>query len=268
MCPGSSLKPRVILAVSAIVLAATIYILFVHTPPGPRTLRDFDPDRTAALELDMWQAYYQRRNVRLFTDLVVLLREQYRYTWARAALAGLYLARAASNFAELRGGYDQVLPDLTSAYAMARDWTKGGFNPREVAAAELSWWVARRLADQNSAEEVGRLIAAEYALLYEAPVDLLDEAGLLRARAAKLRDAGGDHADWPAVGVLLRDSYRSLASALGGVGSGPQVSFRRSLSSVRPIRQSTIVQATSARPALALFAWSCPRLSGRRGGEP
>lgn len=207
-----ALRPAIL--VPSVAAAALVYALFAHTPPGPRTLRDFDPDRTAALELDMWQAYYQQRNVRLFADLVVLLREQYRYTWARAALGGLYLARAASNFAELRGGYNQVLPDLTSAYAMARDWTEGGFDPRAVAAAELSWWVARRLDGENSAEQVGRLIAAEYSLLYETPVDLVDEAGLLRARAAKLRDAGGDRADWPAVGGLLRDSYRSLSVAL------------------------------------------------------
>ena len=33
---------------------------FFATPPGPRSLRAFDPDRTAALELDMWQAYYAK----------------------------------------------------------------------------------------------------------------------------------------------------------------------------------------------------------------
>jgi hypothetical protein len=208
------MKRRRVLIVAAVVALAAIYAVFIHTPAGPRTLRDFDPDRLAQLELDMWQAYYQRENVRLFKDLLISLREQYRYTWARAALGGLYLARAASNFAELRGGYDQVLPDLTSAYMMARDWTDGRFNPRDVASAELSWWVARRLPDQNSAEQVGRLIAAEYALLYEVPVERVDESGLLRARAAKLRDAGGDHADWTAVGSLLRDSYRGLAAAL------------------------------------------------------
>jgi hypothetical protein len=34
---------------------------------------------------------------------------------------------------------------------------------------------------------------------------------LLRARAAKIRDAGGAHADWEEVQRLLTESYEKLA---------------------------------------------------------
>jgi len=207
-------RRRVIfVALLLIGLVLTRQIFFV-TPPGPRSLRVFDPDRTAALELDMWQAYYAKAKFRLFKDLVTMLHEQNRYPWAKATIAGFHLARAAATFGDARGDYERVLPDLEGAYEMEKDWVHAGFDPKAVARAELAWWVARRMPGQNSAEQVGRLIAEENALLYEVPVDRVLEASTLRARAGKLRDDGGEHADWATVGQLLTESYRKLHAAV------------------------------------------------------
>jgi hypothetical protein len=52
-----------------------IYGLFISVPAGPRDVRVFDPDRIATLEVSMWKAYYDKRNVALFSDLVTLSRE-------------------------------------------------------------------------------------------------------------------------------------------------------------------------------------------------
>jgi hypothetical protein len=205
-----------LLLLSVILLLAGFYLLFLRTPPGPRSLRVFDADRMAHLELDMWQAYYRRENVRLFRGLVTMLHEQYRYSWAKAIVAGFHLARAARTFGDARSGYERVLPDLERAYGIARDWTSAGFDPAAVAKAELAWWVARRVPGQDSPEQVGGLIADEYALLYEAPRAAVLEAAVLRARAGKLRDEGGDQADWPRVSQLLIESYRSLHTAVNG----------------------------------------------------
>ena len=197
-----------------VVLVAAVYGIFLATPEGPRSLRAFDPDRTAELELDMWQAYYAGRNVRLFSDLVTLNHDQYRYTWARAAHAGFHLARAASTFAKIRSDYDQVLPDLERAYSIAKDWTSARFDPKAVARAELAWGVARRVPGQDSPEQVGGLIADLNALLYDVPRERVLEASILRARAGRLRDEGGPRANWPEVGHLLHDSYRALHAAV------------------------------------------------------
>ncbi|HEY7476081.1 MAG TPA: hypothetical protein VH679_13775 [Vicinamibacterales bacterium] len=197
-----------------VVLAAAFYGVFIATPEGPRSLRAFDPDRTADLELDMWQAYYSGRNVRLFTDLVTLNHEQYRYTWARASQVGYHLARAASTFAKIRSDYEQVLPDLEAAYAIAKNWTQARFDPKAVARAELAWWVARRTPGQDSPEQVGGLIADLNALLYDVPRDRVLTASVLRARAGRLRDEGGERADWAEVGRLLKESYRALHAAV------------------------------------------------------
>src|SRR5262249_45074013 len=155
------------------------------------SLRTFDPDRVASLEADMWQAYYRKQNIRLFRDLIVTLHEQYKFSWAGALTTGFYLARAATSFATLTTNYDRVIPDLEQAFARVRAATDGQFEPSAVAQAELAWWVARRIPGQNSAEQVGRLIAAENALIFNAPIEVVLEPSVLRARAGKLRDDGG-----------------------------------------------------------------------------
>jgi len=107
--------------IAAVVLAAVVgWGLFVQTPPGPRSIREFDADRIASLEIDLWRAYYDKRNVRLFILLAELLREQRRYPWAKAVTEGFYLARPAARFARMKGEYDAVLPDLNTRTAWRR----------------------------------------------------------------------------------------------------------------------------------------------------
>jgi hypothetical protein len=197
-----------------VVLAMGVYLLFFLTPSGPRSLREFDPDRTAALEVDMWQAYYKGENVRLFRGLVALTHEQFRYSWARALQASFHLGRAAARFAKMRSDYATVLPDLEAGYTIARDWTNETFDPKAVAKAELAWWVARRMPGENSPENVGGLIADENALLYRVPRERVLEASVLRARAGRLRDDGGENADWAEVSRLLVQSFRALHAAI------------------------------------------------------
>jgi hypothetical protein len=143
-----------------------------------------------------------------------MLHEQYRYSWATASIEGFHLARAAATFGDLRSGYEVVLPDLTAAYATARQWTGASFDPQAVARAELAWWVARRVPDSSSVEQVGRLMADEYALLYETTPDVVRPAALLRAQAGALRDQQPAQPDWGRIGRLLRESYQELSDAL------------------------------------------------------
>jgi hypothetical protein len=201
-------------AIGAVVAAAIFFA--ARAPSGPRSLREFDADRLAELEVQMWQAYYAKDELRLFRLLTTLLHEQNRYSWLRASQAAFHFARAAAAFGEARGGYANVLPDLERGYAITREWTGAGFDVSAVARSELAWWVARRTRSDRAPARVGALLADEYALLYQAPVELVSEAALLRAEAGALRDKGGARADWPAVHGLLVRSYRSLYAGLHG----------------------------------------------------
>jgi hypothetical protein len=205
-------------SIAALVILAA-FAGYVATPPsGPRSMRHFDADRMANLELRMWQAYYAKEKVRLFRLLVTMLHEQYRYSWAIATVEGFHLARAAATFGDAKDHYDVVLPDLEAAYGRAKTWMHAGFDPRAVARAELAWWVARRIPGRNSAAQVGSLMADEYAMLYDAP---RERVALVRAEAAALRDAEAPSPDWNTIGGLLRESYRELLAALTSVNAGP-----------------------------------------------
>ena len=198
----------------AVAAAAAVHLVALDSPPGPRALRAFDPERIAALEVEMWQAYYAKARLRLFRLLVTMLHEQYRYTWLRSWQSGYHLARAAVVFGDARSDYQRVLPDLERSYSIAKDWTGAHYDPAAVARAELAWWVARRSPAESAPEDVGRLIAEEYALLYEVPRERVLPAAVLRAQAGDLRDRGGAQADWPEVSRVLHESYRSLHEAL------------------------------------------------------
>jgi hypothetical protein len=210
---ASFMRRRITLAFAAIVMAAVAYVLF-HPPAERGSMRHFEPSRLANLETRMWQAYYEKQNIRLFSLLVVMLREQYHYSWAISVREAFHLARAAATFGNARSNYEQVLPDLEAAYTMVRDWEGARFDPRDVARAELAWWVARRIPGENAPEHVGAIIAEEYALLYEVPAPSVESAGVLRAQAGALRDAQASAPDWPVIESLLVRSYSDLHRAL------------------------------------------------------
>jgi hypothetical protein len=211
------------MVIVVVMLAAVYWAVVVRAPAGTRSLRAVDADRLAELEVGMWQAYYAKEKFRLFRLLVVMLREQYHYSWQTAVRAAWHLARAAATFCDSTGDYDRVLPDLEAGYTIARDWTGAGFDPAAGARAELSWWTARRDPASGSGAQKNRVVAARmtelYALLYEAPAARVAEAARLRVDAADLRDRGADAADfdrdrrgvdWQGTSYLLHQSYRSL----------------------------------------------------------
>ncbi len=219
-------RGRVVIVV--VVLAAIYWAVAVRAPSGTRSVRAFDPDRLAQLEAGMWQAYYAKERFHLFRLLVVMLREQYHYSWQKAVVAGFHLARAAATFGDATGDYERVLPDLEAGYAIARDWTGASFDPAAVARAELSWWTARRDPASGAGAQKNRVVGERmtelYALLYGAPRERVAEAARLRVEAADLRDRGADAADfdrdergvdWKGVSFLLHQSYRSLHDAVG-----------------------------------------------------
>ncbi len=206
------------LVVAAVVVG---WLAFVQAPAGPRALAAVDADRLAELEVGMWQAYYAKDKFRLFRLLVVMLREQYHYPWAKAAHVAFRWARAAATFGDATGDDDRVLPDLTAGYAIARDWLHAGFDAAAAARAELSWWTARRDPASGTGAQKNAVVAARmtelYAMIYEAPADRVAEAARLRVEAADLRDRGaepGASVDWRGVSWLLHQSYRSLHAAL------------------------------------------------------
>lgn len=171
----------------------------------------FDPERIAAGEVGMWQSYYGGRRLRLFGQLLAMLRRQFGLSWFEAFRIGHLLARSAMRFKDVWEGYEAVaLPDLTAAYERIRRATGRGFDPAAMARAELAWWVARRTPGDKAPEVVGQRIGELYATFYERQSPDYEQAGLLRAQAAYLRDQQEDQADWGQIRAMLVESYRLL----------------------------------------------------------
>jgi hypothetical protein len=187
----------------------------LKAPPGARNGLDFDPEQLAALEVDMWRAYAADENIERFKLLTIMLREQYDYPWSKAVRAALYTTSAVASFEGSRGGYyEAVLPDLVAARTVARDWTSGSYDSAAVARAELVWWTALRNPDKNGLENMTRLIAAEYGLIYGTSPRMVYRSAQLRAQAEMMRDAGNGEPDWDEIGRLLHASYAQLLAAV------------------------------------------------------
>lgn len=169
-------------------------------------------------ETIMWQAYYEGNRARLALETITLLRRHYGLPAHDAVQIADKLAEAAIAFSQTRTDYDQlVLPALIEAYVLIQTATSEDFDPQAAARADLDWWVARRTPGQQSSREVGRRITALYEILYGYPHPAFTDAGLYRARAAQIRDRGGQNADWAEVERLLLEGYRHL---LQGVQAG------------------------------------------------
>ena len=193
----------------------------------------FDADRLATLETRMWKAYYRRQPARLFGWLMLALREQAGVRWPTALIASLLLTRAAAGFARTppgagRAEYDRFAPDIGRAYR--RLGLPETVDAEEVARRELRWWVVRREIGLAAGEAAGEAITRLYAAIYGVPESTVAEAGRLRGLAAEVRDRSADtdpegptgpgRAYWPEVARLLRDSYRSLKTAVSDPPAG------------------------------------------------
>src|SRR5438045_2495782 len=209
---------RIIALVLALVICAVLYDLFF---PHTTHLREFDPDEVARLETAMWRSYYEKQRVRLFNQATELLRTQYHMTPVKSNLVAYYAANAAFVFKQgkQRADYEKALPDLVKFYGAIRRMSDIPFDVDRTARLELEWWIIHRQRTQHSPGDLDKALAELQAEIYRVPVDRLTEHGRLRAEAMTIRDdkaeAGGvTEEDWNRINELLRQSWRSLASAL------------------------------------------------------
>jgi hypothetical protein len=205
-------RPFRLLMIAA--LAMLIYMGFFAVPGNMRSETAFNPDELAARELAVWQSAQARDEFGTLLNTTLMLREQYRYPWARAGQASYYLGRATVQFVDFRTRFERVLPDLEDAAAVEKSWRQARFDPKVVARAQLNWMATSRMPTLNNTEDVAALMAEEYGLRYDLDPGNFLTAATYRAEAIKVRDESKVDPDWPTIKRLLVESYRSLHQSI------------------------------------------------------
>ena len=184
-----------------------------------RSLRAFDQDRIAKLDLRMWRAYYGHNFARLFFLLVALVRVQFGLNYVRAVQAAFLAASAAIDFRINKGHEDQakILRKLTRFSKLVSEYSLERFDFKKVAELELNWWFIDRYPERypSGAREEG--LREAMAAMYRIDPERLNDYARYRAAAMVLQDEAekrGEPVDWERIAELLKHSYASLYEAV------------------------------------------------------
>jgi hypothetical protein len=178
-------------------------------------LRAFDAAEVGKLDTDMWRSYYERRETRLFRELITLLRGQFGMTPLEATKSAYHAARAAFVFKDgkNRTDYEKALPDIEEYYEEIADRSQESFDPEKVAKLELEWWILHR----ERSPELANALAELQSAIYGVPAEKFAEHARLRAEAMVLRDDRSTEItdeDWRRIGDTLNRSWQSLHEAV------------------------------------------------------
>jgi len=178
-------------------------------------LREFDAAEVGKLDAGMWRSYYERRETRLFRELISLLRGQFGMTPLEATKSAYHAAHAAFVFKDgkNRTDYEKALPDIEEYYEEIADRSRESFDPDKVAKLELEWWILHR----ERSPELATALAELQSAIYGVPSEKFAEHARLRAEAMVLRDDRSTEItdeDWRKIGDMLNRSWQSLHEAV------------------------------------------------------
>ena len=218
----SKFRIKTLLKVAALVVVVIVgWVLYDLYAPRTAHLKEFDPDEVARLETAMWLSYYEKEELRLFTQLSELLRTQYDMPLVRSNRVAYYAAKAAFVFKKgrQRADYEMALPNLVKFYDAIRQMSDLPFDVNRAARLELEWWIIHRERAKHAPGDLDRALAELQAEIYRVPAERLMDHGRLRAEAMTIRDtkasAGGvTETDWARIDELLRQSWRSLSKTV------------------------------------------------------
>lgn len=178
------------------------------------SLKQFEPEKVAALELNMWRAYYNHNFFRLFFLLRKLIKTQFHLGGIDPIKAAYYAASAAIQFRLQRGKENKkkISGKLISFFEIIAKNGIEAFDHRKVAELELEWWLVDRYPERyyDTREQA---LAAAMAMLYNVEPERLAIYARNRAEAMVLQDKAeteNKEADWQKIGALLKESYVSL----------------------------------------------------------
>lgn len=184
-----------------------------------RDIRKFDPQALAALDADMWIAYYNHQFLRLFLLLLKLNYPHFRPNLVLTLRGAYHSAMAAIIFRKTKGNEDTnaTLKHLVRFYKLLSTHNARPFDYQKAAELELKWWFVDRYPDRYKTSRATAL-AEGMATVYSMPISKFKEYGDKRAAAMELLGTYHHDAtatvDWDNLRRLLNESYSGLYAAV------------------------------------------------------
>ncbi len=184
-----------------------------------RDLRQFDFEKVAKLDKDMWRAYYNHQFLKLFILAVRFIRTQQCLNWYLTIKLVYHSSAAAADYRIRKGyeNYERPLRHLIKFFQIISDHSQQPFDFHKAAELELKWWNVDRYPDRFETTREQSLAEA-MAVVYKVKAENLSDYGRHRAAAMKIPNHEGDKQavkpDWQKVESLLIKSWQSLHEAV------------------------------------------------------
>jgi hypothetical protein len=181
-----------------------------------RSLKQFNPEKVAKLEVGMWKAYYNRNFPKLLLLLVNLLHQQFGLNYFYSIVAAYYSGSAAMEFRRTRGDENAkiILGKLINFFKIVSDHSLEKFNYVKAAESELEWWLVDRYPERYSISRIDAL-KNNMAIVYNTNPDKMESYARYRAEAMIIHDETKTKgADWQKIEPLLIRAYSALRSAI------------------------------------------------------
>jgi hypothetical protein len=185
-----------------------------------------DPDRVAYFEKAGWEAYYDRKWLRVLRLMMQLNREEFGMSLPTAIMASIDVVRASLAFAPVDNNIPAAIKHLTRYYEKARRSAALQADAAKLATLEMDYWIVHRqlaVERRQAPDHMGDIgpmvesLARLHAALFDAPPEAIRRSAECRAQAAQAVDriTGGYSTDvagdWQRVEEHLREAYRALS---------------------------------------------------------
>jgi hypothetical protein len=178
------------------------------------SLKNFNPDKIAQLDLKMWKAYYAHNFFKLFILLLQLNHKFFKVSYISTLRTAYHSASAAMEFRLNKGNENikKITEKLAKFFKIISERSLESFDYKKAAELELDWWLVDRYPNRykHSREEA---LAKSMAYVFGVDSYKLKEYASYRAQAMVLRDEArkqGKAINWEAVEPLLNKSFNSL----------------------------------------------------------
>jgi hypothetical protein len=182
-------------------------------------LRQFDYKKVARLDADMWRSYYNHQFIKMFIQLVRVMRTQLHLNWFLTLRLARYSGWAAADYRLKKGreNYPRVLRNLVKFYKIISDNCTEPFDYQHVAELELEWWDIHRYPNKYK-KSLEQSLADAQAAIYGTDSVKFKAYAHSRAVAMLLPKHEGDKQDnppdWLKINDLTLKSWHALYTAV------------------------------------------------------